>query len=109
MTTDMKLKKPLSFEWDRGNKEKNFKKHNVQNRETEEVFFNDPILLRDTKHSDGEERYFAFGVTDKGRHIIISFTLRGEKQEIIRPIMSRDQNKKEKLYEQANRKEVKSR
>ena len=102
----IKLKKPLIFEWDEGNKEKNVQKHNVQNSETEEIFFNSPIIIEDISHSQDEERYFAFGTTDKGRHLIISFTLRGEKQERIRPIMSRDQHKKERIYEQTLRKGV---
>ncbi len=107
MSADIKLKKPLIFDWDKGNKDKNVSKHKVQNTETEEVFFNNPALLKDISHSESEERYFAFGVTDKKRHLIISFTLRGEKQERIRPIMARNQNKKERLYEQKHRKEVK--
>lgn len=102
----MYLRKPLIFEWDEGNKEKNVKKHNVQNSETEEVFFNNPVLLEDKEHSEGEERFFAFGRTDKGRQLVISFTLRGENQERIRPIMSRDQNKKEKEFYQQQRSEV---
>jgi uncharacterized protein len=102
----IRLKKPLTFEWDEGNKEKNVKKHNVQNSETEEIFFNNPVIIEDISHSQDEERYFAFGITDKGRHLIVSFTLRGGKQERIRPIMSRDQHKKERIYVQKLRKEV---
>lgn len=94
----MKLKKPVIFEWDTGNKEKNVSKHNVQNSESEEIFFNNPILLEDTCHSQGENRYLAYGVTDKGRYLVISFTLRGEDEEKIRIIMSRDQDKKEREY-----------
>ncbi|MBI2443336.1 MAG: BrnT family toxin [Candidatus Levybacteria bacterium] len=100
------VKKPLVFEWDTGNKEKNVKKHNVQNTETEEVFVNDPVILPDRTHSQKEERYFAFGVTNKGRKLIVSFTLRGEQQERIRPIMSRDQSKKERAYYQEEKSEV---
>ena len=107
MKAVIKLKKPLVFEWNKGNIDKNVKKHNVLNAETEEIFFNKPVLLKDITHSVGEERYIAFGVTDKGRHLIISFTLRGERQDRIRSIMSRDQNKKERLYEQQQRKKMK--
>ena|SRR3989338_2817177 len=106
MNKKVHLKKPLTFDWDEGNKEKNVKKHNVQNNETEEVFFNNPVLLKDKEHSEREERFFAFGYTDKGRQLIISFTLRGEKQEKIRPIMSRDQNKREKEFYQKQKSEV---
>jgi uncharacterized DUF497 family protein len=105
----IRLKKPLQFEWNAGNIEKNILKHGVINSETGEIFFNDPVLLTDINHSQGEERYFALGKTDKGRHLIVSFTLRGENLERIRPIMSRDQNIKEKGYEQELRKEVSKR
>ncbi len=40
MGKDLKLKKPLIFEWDIGNKEKNVHKHKVLNGESEEVFVN---------------------------------------------------------------------
>ena len=103
----LKLKKPIRIEWDEGNKEKNVEKHNVQNSETEEIFFNNPIIIEDINYSQEEERYFALGTTDSGRHIIISFTIRGEKHEHIRAIMSRDQYKKESAYELKLRKEVK--
>lgn len=92
------LKRPLLFEWDEGNKEKNLKKHNVQNSETEEVFLNDPVIMPDRTHSVLEERYYAFGVTDKKRKLIISFTLRGDSKEKIRIISARDQSKKEEEH-----------
>ncbi len=94
------IKKPFVFEWDEGNKEKNVKKHKVQNSESEEIFANDPILLEDIFHSHKEKRYLAYGITDKKRQLTISFTLRGENLDKIRIISSRDQDKKEKeLYQ----------
>ena len=98
MGKSIKLKKPITFDWDKGNKDKNAQKHKVSNSETEEVFLNNPVILQDRTHSVAEERYFAFGITDKKRQLIISFTVRGKKNELIRPIMVRDQNKKEKVY-----------
>lgn len=65
------------------------------------------MILPDREHSYIEERYFAFGKSDKGRYILVVFTLRGEKQEHIRSIMSRDQNKKEKIYYEEHKNEVK--
>lgn len=69
--------------------------------ETEQVFFNDPLLLlEDSKHSQREKRNHALGKTDEGRLLHITFTLRnaGEK---IRVISARDMHKKErKIYEQ---------
>ncbi len=111
MIKNIKLNKLLVFEWDKGNKDKNIKKHKVQSSETEEVFLNDPIIMPDRTHSVLEERYFAFGVTEKKRELIISFTLRGENKERIRPIMARDQSKKEREYykNQKQESEVKKR
>ncbi len=99
MKKDIKLNKPLAFDWDKGNKDKNVQRHQVQNTESEEIFENEPILLEDTIHSDKEKRYLAYGITDKKRQLVISFTLRGANLEKIRIISSRDQDKKEKkLY-----------
>ncbi|MBI4692980.1 MAG: BrnT family toxin [Gammaproteobacteria bacterium] len=54
------------FDWDAGNLGKNAK-HGVDNREAEEVFFNQPLLLTpDDIHSDSEVRWRALGRTDNG-------------------------------------------
>jgi len=87
------LPEPLDFEWDKGNNDKNFKKHNVSNKEAEEVFDSEPlILLEDAKHSSQEKRYQALGKINKGRLLSIIFTLR----EKVRIISARDMNKKER-------------
>ncbi len=106
MDKKIKLKKPLTFEWDKGNKDKNVSKHSVQNSESEEIFVNNPILLVDITHSQAENRYLAYGVTDKKRQLVISFTLRGESEERIRIISSREQDKKEKELYQKLKSEV---
>lgn len=95
----MKLPAPLSFEWDEGNKDKNWRKHKVHFREAEEVFLNKLLkIFPDTKHSIEENRFLAFGVTNKQRYLAIVFTIREEK---IRVISARNQNRKERLkYEQ---------
>src|SRR5260221_5875565 len=98
MANKFHFSKVVGFNLDKGNKEKNVLKHKLRNSETEEIFFNDPIIMPDRTHSVKEEKYFAFGITDKKRQLIISFTLRGKNKEIIRPIISRDQNKKERTY-----------
>lgn len=94
------LPKPIAFEWDRGNIDKNFINHSVANKEAEEVFSNQPFAAaEDVKHSSAEERFQALGQTDKGRLLFVSFTIRGEK---VRIISARDMNKKEvKVYEKA--------
>lgn len=92
------LPKPIAFDWDKGNIDKNFKKHNVTNKEAEEVFGNKPIkILKDKEHSQKEDRFVALGETDNERRLYIVFTIRKEK---IRIISARNQSRKEKgLYE----------
>lgn len=88
----------FEFEWDKGNIEKN-KKHEVDDREAEEVFFDEgKVVLNDTIHSGAEERFIILGLTKGRRLLYIAFTKRKKK---IRIISARDINKKEKhLYEE---------
>jgi len=37
------LPEPIEFDWDSGNKEKNWVTHAVMNKEAEEVFINRPL------------------------------------------------------------------
>ena len=84
------------FEWDEGNREKNKLKHDVSTGESEQIFFNEPlIILNDVKHSQTEQRYSAFGRTNTGRMLTIVYTVRGSN---IRVISARDMNKKERLF-----------
>jgi uncharacterized DUF497 family protein len=82
------------FEWDEGNREKNWIDHQVTTNECEEVFFNLPLLLHpDPAHSITENRYFVLGLTNAGRHLFIVFTLRSDR---LRVISARDMSKKER-------------
>ena len=84
------------FDWDRGNKDKNFIKHNVASREAEEVFFNKPrFIAEDKKHSKKEKRYMVWGITNKKRKLIAIFTIRKNKTRII---SARDMNRKERSF-----------
>ena len=84
------------FQWDRGNKDKNLIKHNVENWECEQVFFNRPLLvLDDPKHSVSEKRWAVFGKTDADRFLVVMFTKRNN---LIRIISSRDMNKRERKF-----------
>ncbi len=88
------LPQPIRFEWDAGNQNKNWAKHNkVGNEECEEVFF-DPHkrIASDALHSGSEPRYLLLGTTRFGRPLFIVFTVRGNK---VRVISARDLNKKE--------------
>ena len=86
----------IGFEWDQGNIDKNLIKHNVENWECEQVFFNKPLfVIDDPKHSISEKRWAAFGKTDTNRFLIVVFTKRGD---LIRVISARDMNKKEREF-----------
>lgn len=95
------LTEPLKFEWDEGNIDKNWEKHQVNNSECEEIFFDDnKRLLKDKLHSDDEDRFIILGKTKQDRLLYLVFTVRDEK---IRVISARDINQKERrLYEKAN-------
>ena len=88
------LSDPIRFEWDAGNKDKNFRKHSVTNEDCEEVFI-DPHkrIAKDVLHSGKEERYILVGFTKKQRLLFIIFTMR---QNRIRVISARDMAKKER-------------
>jgi uncharacterized DUF497 family protein len=95
------IKKAILFEWDKGNKEKNWIKHKVKIEECEEVFYDDKnIVLPDTKHSQIEKRFYLLGKTKGDRKLTITYTFRIDK---IRVISARSQNKKEQK-EYANQK-----
>ena len=86
------------FDWDAGNDRKSRDKHAVSRLESEQVFFNNPLLLiPDTPHSIDEERIHAFGVTDNGRLLHISFTLR-ENKTLIRIISARPMSREERQH-----------
>ena len=89
-----KLRECTGFEWDKFNINKNWEKHNVSPIESEQVFFNNPLIVADDiKHSDSEDRYYILGKTDRNRRLFISFTIRKFK---IRVISSRDMSRKER-------------
>ena len=92
------------FQWDEGNLDKNWLKHQVSRLEIEQVFFNRPLLVVvDDQHSQKEPRYFVLGKTDLERRLFISFTVR---RDLIRIISARDTSRKErKVYTDAEKKE----
>ena len=82
------------FDWDAGNRNKNWDKHGVSDKEAEQVFTNIPLVTgKDVKHSTAEKRYKCLGQTQQGRLLFVSFTIRNNK---IRVISARDQDKKER-------------
>ena len=88
------------FEWDDGNRDKNWKKHGITQNECEEIFFNQPLIVNeDLKHSERENRYQALGKTNESKLLFIVFTLRGNK---IRVISARKMNRGEKQIYESN-------
>ena len=85
------------FEWDDGNRQKNWRRHKVAWWECEEVFFNQPLyVFVDQTHSGKEERYYLLGRTHNQRLLFIVFTSRGPS---IRIISAREMSRRErKVY-----------
>ena len=80
----------IGFDWDLGNVHKSHDKHDVSAAESEQVFFNQPLMVvEDVQHSQAELRFHAFGVTDSNRQLHITFTVRAEGT-LIRVISARD-------------------
>ena len=92
----------VGFDWDAGNTRKSVEKHAVSQPESEQIFFNDPLLvLQDSKHSRSEVRFHALGRTDRERLLHVTFTLR-QRGSLVRVISARDMHKKERaIYEQS--------
>ncbi len=94
------LPNPISFEWDKGNIDKNFKRHKVTNKEAEETFENKPLFIsEDIRHSSkSEKRFQALGKTNDNKLLFISFTIRNDQ---VRIISARNMSKKERrTYEE---------
>ncbi len=86
----------IGFKWDDGNARKSTDKHGVAQAEAEQVFFNDPLLVvDDVRHSRSEPRFHALGITNTGRRLHVTFTLREENTRI-RVISARDMHRKER-------------
>ncbi len=83
----------IGFEWDEANQGKNWQKHRVAFWECEQVFFNQPLVVKsDASHSSHEKRYYALGQSDAERRLFVAFTLRHKR---IQMISTRDMTKKE--------------
>ncbi|MBM3254484.1 MAG: BrnT family toxin [Candidatus Omnitrophica bacterium] len=96
------LPTPFSFDWDKGNINKNWIKHKVHFKEAEEVFFNKPLkVFPDKSHSKKEKRLVILGTTNLRRNLTIIFTFRQNK---IRVISARNQSKKERGEYEKNQK-----
>ncbi len=96
-------KKPKGFDWNKGNIDKNYQKHNITPKESEEAFLDTNLkIIKDVKHSQNESRLIAIGKNFKEKTLFIIFTVRNNK---IRIISARLANKKEReKYEKAIKK-----
>ena len=81
------------FDWDEDNTHKNWDRHRVTPEEAEDVFFQEPLVVRsDVRHSFKEKRYYALGKTSGERRLFVVFTVR---RSLIRVISVRDMNREE--------------
>jgi len=97
--------KITGFEWDDGNREKNWDAHKVAWWEIEETFFHQLLVIApDLFHSGQEPRFHALGHTKAGRLLHVVFTVRGTR---IRPISARNMSRKERrVYGQATKEDT---
>ena len=89
----------MKIEWDPNKAKSNLKKHAVSFEEAATAL-SDPMAATgaDPDHSVVEERYVTFGVSEKGRLLVVSHT---EKGETIRIISARRASKGEReIYEE---------
>ena len=92
------LDKVRAFDWDSGNLDKSFEKHDISSSQSEEVFLDKNLLqIDDIKHSEKEKRNIVIGKTFMEEFLFVVFIVRKNK---IRIISARKANKKERrLYE----------
>lgn len=90
----IRLSKFKSFEWDRWNIDKSYKKHGITPNEAEEAFLDEKsIVLEDIKHSQEEGRFMLIGESATKTLLFVVFTYRDTK---IRIISDRLANRKER-------------
>lgn len=88
------LRECTGFQWDEHNSTKIWDKHRVSMSESEQIFFDRPLVIADdVKHSQRESRFYALGRTDAGRRLFVVFTVRDH---LIRVISARDMSRKER-------------
>ncbi len=100
------FEKCIGFQWDEGNSAKNWINHSVLRSECEQVFFNKPLIVSESKKNhEKENRWYLLGKTDVGRRLFIVFTIR---KNMVRVISARDMSKKEReIYNEEIKKHTK--
>jgi uncharacterized DUF497 family protein len=89
----------MRFEWDPRKAASNLRKHGVAFEEAATVFQDDLSLSgEDPDHSANEERMITFGISNRGRLLVVSHTIR---QGRIRVISARPVTQTERrIYEE---------
>jgi uncharacterized DUF497 family protein len=74
----------MNFEWESEKADRNLAKHGVSFAEASTTF-GDPlsVTIPDPRHSEGEERFVLFGMSDRGRLLAVVHTDRAGTTRII--------------------------
>lgn len=89
----------MRFEWDPKKARSNLRKHKVSFEEAATALM-DPMSATglDPDHSVSEERFVTFGVSEKGRLLVVAHA---ERDDTIRIISAREASKRERrIYEE---------
>jgi len=89
----------MEFEWDPKKASSNLRKHKVSFEEASTAL-SDPMAVTgaDPDHSIGEFRYVTFGISERGRLLVVAHA---EQSETIRIISARIASRRErKIYEE---------
>jgi uncharacterized DUF497 family protein len=89
----------VQCEWDPRKAAANLKKHGISFEEAATAFRDSlAATARDPDHSVGEDRFITFGVSSRGRLLVVSHTERGNN---LRIISAREATKAERrIYEE---------
>ncbi|MBI3780227.1 MAG: BrnT family toxin [candidate division NC10 bacterium] len=90
----------MNIEWDPKKALSNFRKHRVSFEEAATAL-RDPMAATgaDPDHSVGESRYITFGVSERGRLLVVAHTERGEAIRIISARLARKGERR--IYEES--------
>ena len=70
----------LIFEWDPEKARENEQKHGISFADASQVFDDDhSSTVQDPDHSVDEARHLIFGASKQGKHLVVSYTERGDR------------------------------